>query len=115
MAEDEVDRVASSVCEYIKLDDRSSMRRKLEDAGIDLRRTYDDMRCGRKTPLRLAVESGALESATFLVSKVGKHAITDTGADGMSALQWGQKQLSVADAATKSKLAPIVTMMQSKL
>jgi hypothetical protein len=33
----------------------------------------------------------------------------------MSTLQWAQKQLSLADASTKSKLAPIVTLMESKL
>ncbi|MBV8466341.1 MAG: DUF3718 domain-containing protein [Burkholderiales bacterium] len=109
------DEVTTSICEYTKLNDRSSLRQKLEDANLDLRTTYDDIRCGDKSPLRVAAESGATDSATFIISKVGKRAITAQDHDGMSALQWAQKRMDSADASSKAKIASVVNLMQSKL
>ncbi len=109
------DEVNTSICEYTKLNDRSSLRQKLEDASMDLRQNYDDIRCGDKSPLRVAAESGAVDSATFIISKVGKRAITAQDRDGMTALQWAQKRMDSADAASKAKIASVVNLMQSKL
>jgi len=109
------DEDSDRLCDYTKVDDRSSLRRKLEEASIDLRRSYDDIRCGGDSLLRHAAANGAVESATFIISKVGKHAITDNGKDGMNALQWAQKKMDSADAATKPKIKAVVDLMQSKM
>ena len=110
-ADDDTDRI----CDYTKVDDRSSLRRKLDESSIDLRRSYDDIRCGNDSLLRHAAANGAVESATFIISKVGKRAITDNGKDGMNALQWSQKKMDSADAATKGKIKAVVDLMQSKM
>lgn len=109
-ADEEVQRL----CEYTKVDDRSSLRRKVDDAGIDLRHGYEDIHCGGETLLRYAALNGSLETATFIISKVGRHAITDTGKDGMNTIQWAEKKMEFADAATKPKMKAVIDLMQSK-
>ncbi|WP_374349782.1 DUF3718 domain-containing protein [Chitinimonas sp.] len=102
------------LCEYTKVDDRSSLRRKLDDASIDLRHSYDDIRCGGENLLRYAALNGALESATFIISKVGKRSVNDAGKDGMNAVQWTEKKMDGADGATKTKMKAVLDLMKSK-
>ncbi len=109
------DQDTDSLCEYTKVNDRSSLRTKLDDAGIDLRHSYDDIKCaGGDSLLRVAAANGAVESATFIISKVGKRAITDAGKDGMTAIQWAQKKADAADASTKAKIKTVIDLMTSK-
>jgi hypothetical protein len=103
------------ICEYTKVDDRSSLRRKLDDAEIDLRRSYDDIRCGGEMLLRYAALNGSVETATFIISKVGKRSISEVGKDGMNAIQWTEKKLYGADDATKTKMIAVIDLMKSKL
>ena len=115
-AEEDLDRTVSRLCEYTKVDDRSSLRRKLDEAELDLRRIYGDIRCGADgSLLRVAAGNGALEAATFIISKAGKRAITDTEKDGLTTLAWAQKKADSADAAMKPKIKAVVDLMQSKM
>lgn len=109
------DEDVQRLCEYTKVDDRSSLRRKIDDAGIDLRHGYDDIRCGGETMLRYAALNGSLEAATFIISKVGKRSITDSGKDGMNTIQWAEKKMDNADAASKPKIKAVIDLMQSKM
>ncbi len=112
-ADEDTDRL----CEYTKVNDRSSLRSKLDDAGIDLRHSYDDIKCGGSgdSLLRVAAANGAVDSATFIISKVGKRAISDAGKDGANVIQWAQKKADAADAATKTKIKAVIDLMQSKM
>lgn len=107
-------RALQKICDYIKVDDRSSLRRTLDETEVDLRREYGDFKCGKYSLLRYAALSGSLEAATLLVSKAGKKAIGDKEGDGMNAIEWAQKQADGADAGLKPKIKAVVDLMQSK-
>jgi len=113
-ADDDMDRAISSVCDYTKANDRSALRRKLEESHLELRHVYDDIRCGKSSLLRTAAEAGAVDTATLILTKVGKHALSDAEADGQSTLQWAQKRFDGADAAGKARLKPVLDLMLSK-
>jgi hypothetical protein len=113
-ADDDMDRAISSVCDYTKANDRSALRRKLEENHLELRHVYDDIRCGKASLLRVAAEAGALDTATLIVTKVGKHALSDAEGDGQTTLQWTQKRFDSADAATKARIKPVLDLMLSR-
>lgn len=114
-ADDDFDRAVSSVCEYTKANDRAGLRRKLDDSGIELRRTYEDIRCGNDSLLRVAAGNGAVDAATIIITKAGKRALTEPEKDGLTSVQWAQKKHDAGDAATKGKIKPVLELMQSKL
>lgn len=109
------DRALQKICDYIKVDDRTNLRRTLEDNTVDLRREYSDIKCGKYSLLRYAAISGGVETATLIVSKAGKKSITDKEGDGANTLEWAQKQVDSADAATKPKIKAVIELMQSKM
>lgn len=115
-ADEDFDRAVSSLCDYTKANDRAGLRRKLDDAGIELRRVYDDIRCGSDgSLLRVAASNGAVDAATIIVTKAGKRALTEPEKDGMTSLQWAQKKHDSGDATTKGKIKPVLDLLQSKL
>lgn len=114
-ADEDQDRAISSICEYTKANDRSALRRKLDENRIELRHSYEDIRCGKLSLLRTATLAGAVEAATLIVTKVGRRAVADAEDDGQTAIQWAQKRYDTADAASKSKIKPVLDLMHSKL
>lgn len=108
-ADEDLSRILAGVCDYVKVDDRASLRRKLDEAEVDLRRSYDDLKCGKESLLRVAAAHGSLEAATFIISKAGKRVIKDADGDGMSPLQFAEKR------AGDGKIKAVLDLMQSKL
>lgn len=114
-AEEDLDRAVSSICEYTKANDRASLRRKLDENRIELRHSYEDIRCAKQSLLRTAAAAGAVDSATLIVTKVGRRAVAEAEEDGQTALQWTQKRYDSADAAGKTKIKPVLDLMHAKL
>lgn len=99
-ADDDTDRLLVSICEYTKANDRSNLRKKIKAADLQLRRIYGGIICDGQSLLRLAVASNANEAAEFIVSQIGKDALSAAEKDGKSVLQWTEAQ-AAADASKK--------------
>ncbi len=98
-ADDDLLRLAISLCDFAKTDDRTSMRRKLKAAGMRLRAIYPAIKCGPTgSLLRVATENNALDAAKFLASKAGDEAFTEVGADGKTLIQWAEGLVAAGDA-----------------
>ncbi|MEE4246112.1 MAG: DUF3718 domain-containing protein [Kangiellaceae bacterium] len=110
-ADEDLLRLAVSLCDFAKADDRSSMRRKLKAAGMKLRAIYPAIQCGAEgSLLRVAANNNAMEAAKFLVSKAGKKSLEAAEADGKNILQWAEA-LAAADASKQAFLDLVKSKM----
>ncbi|MBI2381393.1 MAG: DUF3718 domain-containing protein [Gammaproteobacteria bacterium] len=120
LAADDLSRVAATLCEYAKSNDRSGLRKKLDAADLDLRRVYDGIVCAGDgkfeggSLLRAATAHGAMDSATFIATKIGKNGLNKAEKDGMTIVQWTEKKIGGGDAATKASLQPLLDMYKSE-
>ena len=73
--------------------------------------------------IRGGMEAGADAAASFdplrpLLTRVAYRmlgSVADAEDDGQTAIQWAQKRYDTADAASKSKIKPVLDLMHSKL
>ncbi|MBV1775783.1 DUF3718 domain-containing protein [Burkholderiaceae bacterium DAT-1] len=115
LADDDDEHVITKICQYTQANDRSGLRRTLEEDGVDLRRIYDGIKCGANgSLLRTAAVNGAVDAATLIATKAGKPSFTKAEGDGMNAIQWIQKKHDGGDAALKAKIKPVLDMLMSK-
>ncbi|MCO7226441.1 DUF3718 domain-containing protein [Pleionea sp. CnH1-48] len=111
-ANDDLIRLATSLCDYAKADDRTSMRRKLKTSGMNLRSLYPAISCGSKgSLLRTATHNNAFEAAKFITSRIGKKNLKKPENDGKNILEWTQSLVSSGDAGKQ----PFVDLFQSKM
>jgi len=111
-ANDDLLRLAISLCDFAKADDRTSMRRKLKAAGMKLRAIYPAISCGSEgSLLRVATLNNALEAATFLASKAGKKNLTAAESDGKNILEWAEGLVAAGDASKQ----PFVDLFKDKM
>ena len=105
-ADDEYTRLAATLCDYAKANDRTLFRKKLKDADLQLRRIYGGVLCGKDggfaggTLLRTAIASNATDVADFILSQVGASATSSPEHDGKTIVQWTEEQ-AAADASKK--------------
>jgi ankyrin repeat protein len=110
-ADEDLLRLAISLCDFAKADDRTSMRRKLKAAGMKLRAIYPAIRCGGSgSLLRVATENNALEAAKFLASKVSDDAFNTPEEDGKTLIQWAEGLVAAGDASKQ----PFVDLFKEK-
>ena len=96
---DELDRLALTLCEAAQSDNRRIMRKKLESARIRLRAIYKGIRCGSKgSLLRTATESGSLNSAKYIATKISKSDLASAEEDGLTIIQFAEKLVANGDA-----------------
>jgi len=96
---DELDRLALTLCEAAQSDDRRIMRKKLESARIRLRAIYKGIRCGNKgSLLRTATQSGSLNSAKYIATKISKSDLASAEEDGLTIIQFAEKLVANGDA-----------------
>jgi len=62
--------LAKAICEYIIVDDRSRIRKKLKRAKLKLRAIYKDTTCNGMSLLKWAEKHDAEESIKFIKTKV---------------------------------------------
>ena len=108
----DIERLVVSLCEYAKTNDRSGMRKKLKAAGTRLRNIYAGVRCGADgSLLRTATTAGAIDSATFIATKIGKKNLTAAEEDGKNILEFTQELVAAGDASKQE----FVDLYQSKM
>ncbi|WP_144393728.1 DUF3718 domain-containing protein [Pleionea sediminis] len=111
-ADDRLLRLAISLCDFAKTDDRTSMRRKLRAAGMRLRAIYPAIKCGDDgSLLRVATINNAMSAAKFLASKAGSDAITAPGHDGKTIVQWAEELVAAGDESKK----PFLELFKSEM
>ena len=96
-------RLAVSLCESAKSDDRSLMRKKLRSAKIRLRDIYAAISCGADgSLLRVATKAGSINAATFIATKIGKKNLAEAEGDGKNIMQWTEGLISAGDASKQN-------------
>jgi len=105
-------RLAKSLCDAAKKDDRGSMRKKLKSAKMRLRQVYAGINCGSTgSLLRVATKSGSIEAATFIATKIGKKKLAASEADGKTIIQWTEEMVAAGDASKQA----FIDLYKSKL
>jgi len=105
-------RLATSLCEAAKNNDRTGMRKKLRSAKMRLKAIYYGIKCGPEgSLLRVATLAGSLDAATFLATKAGKKALTQKEDDGKSLIEFTESLVASGDASKQ----PFVELYKSKL
>ncbi len=118
-ASSEADRLVASLCDYAKGNNRSSMRKKLKQAHLKLRRIYGGVICGSRegfsggSLLRISTYYGAFSSAKYISSLIGAARVNKVEKDGQTILQWTQA-LAASDTAKSAELEQFITLYQSK-
>lgn len=111
-SDDRLLRLAISLCDFAKTDDRTSMRRKLKAAGMRLRAIYPAIKCGSDgSLLRVATVNNALAAAKFLASKAGSDAIKNPGQDGKNLVEWTEGLVAAGDESKK----PFLELYKSRM
>jgi hypothetical protein len=64
------DKLATSLCGYVKEDNRNQLRKQLSDNKLNLRNIYDSIKCNNENLLQLAIRSDAYESGTFIIKQM---------------------------------------------
>ena len=64
------DQLFSSICGYVKEDNRNQLRKTLTDNKLNVRKIYDSLKCDNDNLLQFAIRSDAYESGTFLVKQM---------------------------------------------
>ena len=113
-AADEDMRAYQKICDYIKIDDRGSLRRTLEDLDIDLRKEYGDIKCGKLPLLKFAISNGSVEAGTMIAMKLGK-LVGQKDSDGLSSLDYAKKQLEASNNISRPRIETLIDVIQSKL
>lgn len=105
-------RLATSLCESAKTDDRSGMRKKLKSARIRLRNIYSAISCGSTgSLLRVATRSDSIKAAKFIATKIGKRKLGAAEYDGKTILQWTEALVFEGDSGKQA----FVDLYNSKL
>ena len=65
--------IATSLCEYTKVNDRNAIRKTLKKGRLKIRRIYDDIKCNDLTLHAWALKNGATDVADYYAKKVKKN------------------------------------------
>jgi len=92
------DRLAVSLCESAKADNRTVMRKKLKQARLRLRDIYEGLRCGKEGSLaRVAINADAMKAAKYIFAKSKKTALSKVDKDGKNILEYTQALVAAGD------------------
>ncbi len=64
------DQLFSSICGYVKDDNRNQLRKTLTDNKLNVRKIYDSLKCDNDNLLQFAIRSDAYESGTFIIKQM---------------------------------------------
>lgn len=117
---DDVDAAIASICDFTKANDRANLRKRLDVERMDLRRLHDHINC-RPTfefeggsLLRSAIAHGASDTAIFIAAKIGKSGVMKTDPEGLTTLQWAERQAEDSDEA-RQRIEPVIELLKTKL
>lgn len=64
------EQLASSICGYLKEDNRNNLRKLLSENKLNIRTIYDSVKCNNDNMLQFAIRNDAYESGTFIVKQM---------------------------------------------
>ena len=114
-----IQRFIVSLCDYAKNNNRSSMRKKLKQSKLKLRRVYKDISCSSAdgfnggSLLRISTYFGSFEAAKYISTQIGKKGILNTESDGQNILAWTE-HLKTSGAAKAQNLQNFIDLYKSK-
>ena len=117
----DVDRLMVSICDLVKNNNRSALRKKLKSANLKLRTSYNALVCQPEADfaggslLRAASFYGSTDISKFLVRKIKKEQLTAKEHDGKSIIEWSEKALSSGGVKDVAKTQAILADIKSKL
>lgn len=84
--------VLANICTIVASDDKSQLRKKIKtmksDYSMKLPDYYSGISCGGLTLIRHAIQSGSVESGSFLIKKMSKKILREPMSDGTTELDW---------------------------
>ncbi|TQV74729.1 DUF3718 domain-containing protein [Aliikangiella marina] len=116
-----LDRLSASVCEFVKSNNRSALRKKLKSSNLNLRKVYDGLVCQPEgdfsggSLLRAASFYGSTDISKFLIRKIKKEHITAKEHDGQSVVEWSESALAAGGVKDTSKTQAILDEIKSKI
>jgi hypothetical protein len=93
-AQASIEQALANICDVIKTNDKSGLRKKMKtaqsDYGLKLADYYGGITCGGSSMIRYAIINGAADTGALLVKKLSKKVLRAPEGDGMTALAWAQ-------------------------
>ncbi|WP_144395560.1 DUF3718 domain-containing protein [Pleionea sediminis] len=115
-----IDRLTESMCDYVKSDDRSNIRKKLRSANLKLRHTYAGFVCQPEgdfpggSLLRTATFYGATEVSSFLIKKMSRDDFQLEEHDGVKTSVWMKEALASGSLKDVNKAKTIYSEAESR-
>lgn len=95
-AQANIESSLSNICDIVKTNDKSELRRKMRnvenDYGAKLRDYYSGITCSGTSLIKLAILNDANDAGTLLVKKMPKKALRQEEHDGSSLKAWIDEQ-----------------------
>jgi hypothetical protein len=118
---EDLSRLSASICDFIKADDRTSLRKKLKTANLKLRQVYPGLVCQPEgafpggSLLRTAAYYGAVDVSSFILRQIAPNEVALQEHDGLTTIAWAEKAVATGAVAHLEKGRAILAEMQSRL
>ncbi len=117
----DIERLNNALCDYVKSDDRTSMRKKLKAANLNLRNVYSGLVCQPSdgfsggSLLRTASYFGATDVSSFLIKKISDDDANYKEFDGKTVLEWVKEAIQSGNVKSVEKAQVILNELQGKV
>ncbi|WMS88004.1 DUF3718 domain-containing protein [Pleionea litopenaei] len=118
---DDFARLSESLCEYVKNDDRTSIRKKLKTVNLELRNTYTGFVCQPEgnfnggSLLKTAAYYGSAEVSSFIIRKISKEDLAYTEHDGVTTSDWIKEASNSGNVKDVNKTKSIAAEVEERL
>ncbi|MGX9461754.1 DUF3718 domain-containing protein [Shewanella sp. A14] len=103
----DTEQLVANICDYVKSDDKSRLRKKMKESRVKLRNIYTGISCDGSSLLRTAYKSNAADVGEFIAKRLPTSDLAAPEADGKTILDWASANghdASVITAAIKDRL-----------
>ena len=87
-----IEQTLANICEVVKTNDKSSLRKKMKaaksDFNLKLADYYGGISCGGNSMIRYALINNAVDTGTLLVKKLSKKVLKAPEGDGQTVADW---------------------------
>ncbi len=118
---DDIARLSSAMCDYVKSDDRTSIRKKLKTVNLKLRQIYPGLVCQPEgnfpggTLLRTAAYYGSVEVSNFIIRQISSEDLAIKEHDGVSTLDWAKQAVSSGAVTNVENGKAIIAEMEGRI
>ncbi|ABI72920.1 DUF3718 domain-containing protein [Shewanella frigidimarina] len=84
----DTDQLVANICDYVKSDDKSRLRKKMKESRVKLRNVYSGISCDGSSLLRTAYNSNANDVGEFIAKRLPSSDLATPEADGKTILDW---------------------------